>query len=46
MANNLRKHNHHFGDENKYFSSMYDQNFSKSYDPAALNQGKSKEQIK
>ncbi|KAL4462049.1 hypothetical protein ABPG74_000894 [Tetrahymena malaccensis] len=45
QINFLRKHNHDFGDKNNYHSSMYNENFNKSYDPQFLKQGKSKEEI-
>lgn len=43
--NALRKHNHDFGDNKDYYSSLYNENYNNSYDPEFLKQGKSKEEI-
>ncbi|EGR34106.1 hypothetical protein IMG5_023840 [Ichthyophthirius multifiliis] len=45
QINMLRKHNHDFGDNKDYYSSIYNENFSKTYDPQYLKQGKSKQEI-
>jgi hypothetical protein len=32
----LRKHNHDFGDNKDYYSSLYNENYNNSYDPQFL----------